>query len=256
MPTRPAATADDVAETIRSLIDRITDAKVTQEMAKRGQDVVGTLAERGADAGDRATEVWRETRPLRRDAAKRLSRASGEAARWSNRTWRSSLRPLLDDLWKRRTLAIGAAGAAVPAGKELVDSAAHRLGIRERQEQRHWGAFFLGLLIGVAAGAIAALLTAPKRGAEIRHDLSAKADEVRGELTARARDTEWVPIFQREGPTNGSAGETYADPTGTVREAAASSGSAAEGDAGDRAIAETGEAVGEPYDTVEREPQS
>lgn len=255
MPTRPAATADDVAETIRSLIDRITDAKVTQEMARRGQDVVETLAERGAVAGDRASEAWRESRPLRRDAAKRLSRASGEAARWSNQTWKSSLRPLINDMWKRRTLAIGAAGAAVPAGRELVDTAAHRLGIRERQERRHWGAFFLGLVIGAAAGAIAALLTAPKRGAEIRQELGARADEVRGELTARAKETDWVPIFQREGPTNGNAGADYPDPTGSVTEGAASS--VPTGDvAGERPIAETGELAGEPSDTVEREPQA
>lgn len=255
MPTRPAATADDVAETIRSLIDRVADARVTQEMAKRGQEVVGTLAERGAEAGDRASEVWRETRPLRHDAARRVSRASGEAARWSNRTWRSSLRPLLDDLWKRRTLAIGAAGAAVPAGRELVDTAAHRLGLREREEQRHWGSFFLGLLVGAAAGAIVALLTAPKRGIEMRHELGAKADEVRGELTARARESDWVPIFQREGSTNGNAGETYADRTGSVQEAAAGSNPDVESGE-DRAITDTSEAVGEPYDSVERESQA
>ncbi|MDQ4034425.1 MAG: YtxH domain-containing protein [Chloroflexota bacterium] len=259
MPTGPASTADEIAETIRTLIDRVTDAKVTQEMAKRGQGVAGLLAERGAGVGDRASEVWRESRPLRRDAAKRASQMGGEAARWSELTWRSSLRPLLKDLWKRRTVAIGAAGAAVPAGKELVDSAAARLGIRERREQRHWGAFFLGLVLGAAAGAIAALLTAPKRGSEIRHDLSVKADEVRTELNARARDTEWVPIFQRDETTNGSATDTFPDASGSVQEAAADAGTspvepvepAASIDQG--TATDPADTMREPTDIVDRE---
>jgi gas vesicle protein len=242
MPTGPASTADEIAESIRSLIDRVSDAKLTQEMARRGQEVAGTVAERGAEVGDRASEAWRDSRPLRRQAAKRAARAGTEAARWSDQTWRSSLRPMLKDLWKRRTLAIGAAGAAVPAAQELVDSAAVRLGLRERAERRHWGAFFLGLLIGAAAGTIAALLTAPKRGDEMRRELAVKADEVRNEIAARAKDAEWVPIFQSDQPTNGNVTETFADPSGSVQEAAASG--------------ETAEAINEAYDTVDRETQS
>lgn len=251
MPTGPASTADEIADTIRSLIDRVSDAKLTQEMARRGQDVAGVIAERGADVGDRASDLWRDTRPLRRDAAKRASRAGGEAARWSDQTWRSSLRPLLKDVWKRRTLALGAAGAAVPAGRELVDSAAVRLGLRQREEQRHWGAFFLGLVLGAAAGAIAALLTAPKRGSEMRRELAQKADEVRTEMAARAKDAEWVPIFQRDEPTNGNV----ADASGSVQEAAAEAGSAT-GRASDQAATDTAEAINESYDTVDREPQA
>ena len=251
MPTGPASTADDIAETIRSLIDRVSDAKLTQEMARRGQEVAGVVAERGADVGDRASEVWRDTRPLRRDAAKRATRAGAEAARWSDRTWRSSVRPLLKDLWSRRSLAVGAAGAAVPGAQELVDSAAVRLGLRERQERRHWGAFFLGLVIGAAAGAIAALLSAPKRGEEMRRELAAKAEEVRNELAARAKEAEWVPIFQNDQPTNGNVTDTFADPTGSVQEAAADGSSPM-----DQPPTETPEAVNETYDTVDRESQS
>ena len=249
MPTGPASTADEIAETIRSLIDRVSDAKLTQEMARRGQDLAGIVAERGADVGDRASEAWRDSRPLRRDAAKRATRAGAEAARWSDRTSKSSLRPMLKDLWKQRTLAVGAAGAAVPAAQELVDSAAVRLGLRQREE-RHWGAFFLGLLIGAAAGAIAALLTTPKRGDEMRRELAVKADEVRNEISARAKEAEWVPIFQSEQPTNGNVTETFADPTGSVQEAAATGGSAA-----DEPAAETAEAVNEAHETVDRETQ-
>lgn len=250
MPTGPASTADEIADSIRSLIDRVADAKLTQEMARRGQEMAGIVAERGAEVGDRASEAWRDSRPLRRDAAKRAARASADAAHWSNQTWRSSLRPMLKDLWKRRTLAIGAAGAAVPAAQELVDSAAVRLGLREREEQRHWGAFFLGLLIGAAAGAIAALLTTPKRGDEMRRELAVKADEVRNEISARAKESEWVPIFQNGQPTNGNA-DNLADPSGSVQEAAATGGSAAEEPA-----TETAEAINEAYDTVDREAQS
>ena len=157
MATSPAArTADEIADNIKAMIDRMVDAKITQDMAKRGQDVAELVAERG-------NEAWRETRPMRRDVVKRLSRATADAAKWSDRTWRKSIRPFLRDAWKQRTVAAGAAGAAVPAGRELVDTAAVRLGLK-REEERHWGAFFLGLLIGAAAGAVIALLTTPKRG--------------------------------------------------------------------------------------------
>jgi gas vesicle protein len=244
MPTSPASrTADDIADNIRSLIDRVVDAKFTQEMAKRGQDVAETLAERG-------NEAWRDSRPLRRDAAKRLARATDDAAKWSDQTWRRSLRPMLKDLWKQRTLAAGAAGAAVPAGRELVDSAAVRLGIRQRQEERHWGAFFLGLLLGAAAGAIVALLTTPKRGDEMRHELGTRADE----LATKARD-EWVPLFQNEttnGHTPAAAADAVGDAGSNLEDAAAEAG-AATGEAADQAAADTAEAINESYDTVDRE---
>jgi gas vesicle protein len=250
MPTGPASTADEIADSIRSLIDRVADAKLTQDLARRGQDVAGIIAERGADVGDLASDAWRDTRPLRRDAVKRASQASGEAARWSDKRWRSSVRPMLNDLWKRRTVAIGAAGAAVPASRELVDSAAVRLGLRQREE-RHWGAFFLGLVLGAAAGAVVALLTTPKRGSEMRHELGVKADEVRNEISTRARDAEWVPIFERDGPTNGNV----ADASGSVQEAAAEAGSAT-GTAADEAATDTAEAINESYDAVDRESQT
>ncbi|MCA1569124.1 MAG: YtxH domain-containing protein [Chloroflexi bacterium] len=251
MPTGAASTADEIADSIRSLVDRVADTKLTQEVAKRGQDVAEVIAERGAVVGDRASDVWRDTQPLRRDAVKRATRVTGDAASWSDKTWRTSIRPALRDLWKRRTLAIGAAGAAVPASRELVDSAAVRLGLRQREE-RHWGAFFLGLVIGAAGGAIVALLTAPKRGSEIRQELSARADEVRSEISARARDAEWVPVFQRDEPTNGNVSDV--DASGSVQEAAADAGSAT-GAAADHAATDTAEAINESYDGVDRESQ-
>ena len=244
MPTGPASTADDIAQSIKALIERVTDAKLTQEMTKRGQDV-----------GDLAADAWRDAEPMRQDAAKRLSRASDDVAK----AWRKAIRPALKDMWNRRTIAMGAAGAAVPAGRELVDTAAERLGLRQREE-RHWGAFFLGLVLGAVAGAIAALLLTPKRGDEMRRELGVKADEVRQEIATRAdeiatkaKDAEWVPIFQREADevTNGraaDAGDVLTDATASVQEAAADAGEASE-----LAAEEGAEAINESFDTVDRE---
>ncbi|HEX7172734.1 MAG TPA: hypothetical protein VF365_09035 [Candidatus Limnocylindria bacterium] len=250
MPSPATRTADDIADTVKTLIDRMVDARFTQEMAKRGQDVAELLAERGSEVGSVANEAWRDSGPIRRDAARKLTRASADAARWSDQRWRRSLRPMLKDLWKRRTLAVGAAGAAVPAGRELVDTAAARLGIRQRQEERHWGAFFLGLLLGAAAGAIVALLTTPKRGDEMRHELGAKADGI----ATKARD-EWVPIFQSGETTNGhadAAADAIGDASANLGEAAAEAG-AASGEVADQAATDTAEAINESYDAVDRE---
>lgn len=256
MPTGPARTADEIADNIRSIVDRLVDAKLTQEMARRGQEVADMLADRSAEMTAKANEAWRDTKPARRDAAKRLTRASNDATKWSDRTWRKSLRPMLRDAWKSRTVAIGAAGAAVPAGRELVDSAAVRLGLKQREE-RHWGAFFLGLMLGAAAGAIVAMLTTPKRGSEMRRELGTRADGI----ATKARD-EWVPMFQREQDTNGHGVETLpgetltgnevAGTTTNVQEGAAEAG-AATGEAADQAAADAAEAINDAYDTVDRE---
>ena len=244
MPTSTARTADDITESIRALVDRLADAKLTHELAKRGHDVA-------EEVGSFADDAWRDTKPMRRDARKRFQRAVVDASKWSDRTWRKSVRPAIKDLWKQRTVAMSAAGAAVPAAGAVIDDAAIRLGVK--RERRHWTAFFLGLLVGAAAGAIAALLTAPKRGSEIRDELGTRAEE----LATKARD-EWVPIFERA--TNG-AGEAIADPsiettaedaTAAVQEAATDAGDAA-GDAGDQAASETAEAINEAFDASDRE---
>ncbi|HJP70373.1 MAG TPA: YtxH domain-containing protein [Candidatus Limnocylindria bacterium] len=248
MPS-PARTADEITDNIRSLVDRIVDAKLTQEWTKRGQELADTLAERG-------NEAWRDSRPMRRDAAKRVSRAANDTTRWSSRTWRKSLLPALDDLWKRRTLAVGAAGAAIPAGREIVDSAAQRLGLKQREE-RHWGAFFLGLLLGAAAGAVVAMLTTPKRGSEMRRELGVRADEI----ATKAKD-EWVPMFQREettGTTNGHGvdalpGESLSGAATANLQEGAAAGGAASGDAAEMAASETADAINDAYDGVDREP--
>ncbi|HUF07643.1 MAG TPA: YtxH domain-containing protein [Candidatus Binatia bacterium] len=248
MPTRPARTADEITDTIRSAIDQIT-----QEVTRRGQDVAELLADRGADVGSIVNDAWKDSRPLRRDAGGQLSDVTKDAAKWSDRTWRKAVRPALKDLWKQRTVALGAAGAAVPAGRELVDTAAERLGIKQREE-RHWGAFFLGLLLGAAAGAIVAMLTTPKPGSEVRRELGEKADE----LATKAKE-EWVPIFQHDETTNGSGaaeaqlpGKSLTGSTMSLQEGAADAGSAT-GEAADQAAEDTAEAINESYDTVDRE---
>lgn len=254
MATAAGKTADDLADSIKQLVDRVVDAKFTQEMTKRGQELAGVIAEtvqeRGAEVGEAATEAWKETRPVRRGAARRVARATDDAARWSDQTWRKQLRPLIRDLWKRRTVAIGAAGAAVPAGKELVDTAAVRLGLKQREERR-WSAFFLGMLIGAAAGAIAALLTTPRRGSEMRHELATRADEI----ATKAKD-EWVPMFQRDdGLGNGHASEpmtSIGDVSGSVREGA-TRGVEATSAAADEAAMDAADAINESFD-VDREP--
>ncbi len=245
MPTSTARTADDITESIRTLVDRLADAKLTQELAKRGHDVA-------EEVGSFAEDAWRESKPMRRDARKQLEHTIADASKAADRTWRKTLRPALKDLWKRRTVAMSAAGAAVPAAGAVIDDAAIRLGVK--RERRHWGAFFFGLLVGAAAGAIAAMLTTPKRGSEMRDELGSRAEE----LATKAKD-DWVPIFERA--TNGAGDEIPGEPpiaasegdaTASVQEAAADAGEAA-GDAADQAASETAEAINDAFDAADRE---
>jgi hypothetical protein len=222
MATGPSTTADDLADTIRVTVDRVVDAEFTKQMARRGREVATALAARAQEMGEAAAEAWDDSAPARRDATKRMNRASRDAAKWSEQTWRRSLRPAVRDLWNRRTIAIGAAGAAVPVGREVLETAAQRLGV-QRREARHWGAFFIGLILGAIGGAVVALLTAPKPGSEIRRDLSQRADGVREELAARARDVEWVPLFEREPEPIEPA--THAASTASVQEGVSDAGS-------------------------------
>jgi len=210
--------ADQVTTNARSMVERLFDPKVQDAVTQRARALVAALGEAAEMASDRAATGWRDAEPMRRDAA----RASREALRWGRQTWRRKLLPGLNRLWDKRTVALGAAGAAVPVARELIDDAAVRMGIRTRTEERHWGSFFGGLLLGAAAGVIAAILTAPKVGRQMRDELAetardaaTRAREVAStgarEVAARAREAaasagEWVPIFQRpEGEeTNGT----------------------------------------------------
>jgi hypothetical protein len=183
---------------------------MTETVARRGKEIAAVIGEASENAADRAQGAWRESAPQRRDATKTMRRAGRDAARWGRQTWKRDLGPQLRDLWKRREVALGAAGAAVPVGRELVDSAAIRLRLR-RREERHWRAFFLGLILGAAAGAVIALLTTPKPGRAMRDELAEKA---RG---AAENAGEWVPLFQRSETGNGGATSTPPD----IRESSA-----------------------------------
>ena len=216
--------ADQVTTNARSMVERLFDPKVQDNVTKRARTLMAALGEAAEKASDQAASSWKDAEPIRRDAA----RAGRDALRWGSRTWREEMLPGLNRLWNKRTVALGAAGAAVPVARELIDDAAVRMGIRARREERHWGAFFGGLLLGSVAGLIAAILTAPKAGRQMRDELAvtakdaaARAREVAStgarEVAARARDAaasagEWVPIFQRPEAEGELNGETIVEP--------------------------------------------
>lgn len=215
--------ADQVTTNARSMVERLFDPKVQDTVTKRGRALVAALGEAAEKASEQAATSWRDAEPIRRDAA----RAGRDALEWGSRTWSRELLPGLNRLWSKRTVALGAAGAAVPVAKELIDDAAVRMGIRARREPRHWGAFLGGLLLGAIGGLIAAILTAPKAGREMRDELTVTARETATrarevassgarEVAARARDaaasaSEWVPIFQRPEDDGDLNGETIAE---------------------------------------------
>lgn len=217
--------ADQVATNARSLIEKMLDPKIQDEVTRRGRAIVAAIGEAAETASDRAASSWRDAEPMRRDAA----RAGRDALRWGRRTWRQEMLPGISRLWNKRTVALSAAGAAVPVARELIDDAAVRMGIRARREERHWGSFFGGLLVGAAAGLIAAILTAPKAGRQMRDELAVtakdaamRAREVAStgarEVATRAREAaasagEWVPIFQRADLGSELNGELPGDAT-------------------------------------------
>jgi hypothetical protein len=190
--------ADEVSTTVRSMVEKVLEADVKDQITQRGRELAAAVGDATDAVSTRASEAWRDSAPTRREAEKAVRKAGRRAAGWSSRTWRRDLRPSLNQLWNRRSVAIGAAGAAIPAGRELVEDAAVRLGIRKRREERHWAAFFFGMLIGLAAGAIVAMLTAPKPGREMRDELAVKArDAAEKAREAAGSAGEWVPLFQR-----------------------------------------------------------
>lgn len=222
--------ADEVSTTVRSMVEKVLEADVKDQITQRGRELAAAVGDATDAVSTRAAEAWRESAPTRREAEKAVRKASRRAAGWSRRTWRDDLRPSLNQLWNRRSVAIGAAGAAIPAGRELVEDAAVRLGIRKRREERHWAAFFLGMLIGLAAGAIVAMLTAPKPGREMRDELAVKArDTAEKAREAAGNAGEWVPLFQRaEG--NGGATDEAIEPAPEASDQAPIDASPVEGE--------------------------
>lgn len=216
--------ADEVPTKVRSMVERALEADVTDQLARRGRELAGVVVDATETVSARVADGWRDSAPQRREAEKAARRAGHDAMRWSRRTWKKELRPTLDRLWGRRTAVISAAGAAIPVGRELAEDAATRVGLRQRRERRHWTAFFLGLLIGAAAGAVVAMLTTPKPGRQMRNDLAERARH------AADGASEWVPLFQHAS-ANGdriatSAASAPAEPPLAAPEAGAPEGAA------------------------------
>jgi hypothetical protein len=203
MAGKQANTAEELTAAIRSLVDKALESDLRDQIVARGRDVASTLGTAGEAAAERASEAWRESEPMRREAAEAALRAGRDTVSWGRRSWTARLRPALRDGWTRRMAALAAAGVAVPTSRQVMDQARARLGI-QRREERRWRSFFLGLVIGAVAGAIAALLTAPRAGREMRDELATRAREAAAtarEAAATAREaasaTDWVPLFQR-----------------------------------------------------------
>jgi gas vesicle protein len=205
--TTATSTRESLSAEIRALVDRLAQSDLPEQVAHRGRDLAEVLSDVAEESANRAGEAWRESAPMRKEAEKAARAYGREAARWSGRTWRTAIRPRVRDLWRRRVVAYSAAGAAVPVGKELLSEATKGIG-RGREPDRHWGAFFFGLLLGAVAGAAAALLTAPQTGQATRSTLAEKARE------ATMSVDDWRSVFQRSAE---EASETIAPVTKAPR---------------------------------------
>lgn len=203
--TQSAATVSDrnrFTDELEAFMNRIARKDVPDEVAQRGQALADAIVQFAEEASQRASSAWRESQPARRDMARTFERQGREVGKWSRQVWRDDIRPGLKRAWNRRTIALGAAaGAAVPAGRQIIEDAAAELGLRPRQD-RHWGSFFVGILIGALVGALVALLTAPKPGRETRDELATKARE------AADAAGEWIPVNVPS--ANGNGGSTAA----------------------------------------------
>jgi YtxH-like protein len=192
-----ARSADELTAAIRSLVDRAMESEARDRVASRGREVAAALMNAGELARERAGEAWQESEPARLEATRTARRAGRKAWSWGLRAWDRRVRPTLREQLRRRGTAIAAASLTVPTSEELIRTARQRLGL-ERREVHRWRYFAVGVLIGAIAGAIAALLTAPRPGREVRNELGARAREAA--TTAReAAGTagEWAPLFQR-----------------------------------------------------------
>src|SRR5437870_2990059 len=208
MASQPSKTADDLTTAIRSLVDKALESQTREQIAARGREVAAAIAETAGTAAERASEiandVWRESAPQRREAVKEAVRMRRDAFKWGRKAWLKQLQPALRNAWSQRAAAIGAAGLAVPASRELVDQARIRLGLRQREEHR-WRIFFLGLVLGAIGGAIAALLPAPRPDERVRTELppprpAPRRKPAEGAPTSRRKRTKPRPSPQPRPP--------------------------------------------------------
>jgi gas vesicle protein len=209
--------ADEASTRVRSMVEKLLEADMADQISQRSREIADAVSQATDNVTHRAEEAWKDSAPQRREAEKAARHAARDAVRWGRRTWQHDVRPELRKLWKQRSTAIAAAGAAIPVGREMVEDAAARAGIRQRREQRHWGAFFLGILIGAAAGAVIAILTTPKPGRQMRDDLAEKARDAADKAREAAEGAEWMPLFQREEGANGGNTTVSPPPTRSTR---------------------------------------
>lgn len=209
--------ADEAPTRVRSMVEKLLEADMAEQIGQRSREIAEAVSQASDNVTHRAEEAWKDSAPQRREAEKAARHIARDAIRWGRRTWQHDVRPEMRKLWKQRKAAIAAAGAAIPAGRELVEDAAARAGIRERREQRHWAAFFLGIAIGAAVGAVIAILTTPKPGREMRDDLAEKARDAADKAREAAGGAEWMPLFQREEETNGGTTDINPPTTPSTR---------------------------------------
>ena len=186
MAAGPARTAEELSDEMESFMARFAKSDVPDEVAERGRQLASLVGNVADEIVDKAGDAWRDSAPARQGMRRAV-----------RRTWRDDLRPIIRT-FGRRVLAFGAAGAAIPAGRQFAEDAAIQLGIRQR-EDRHWGVFFLGLLVGAAAGVLAAILTAPKPGRQTRKELVVRARDVAADVE------EWMPLRPHQEGNGGSA---------------------------------------------------
>lgn len=194
MAGEPSKTADELTTAIRSVVDRALESQTREQIAIRGRELASTIADTASAAAERASiaagEAWRDSAPQRKEAAKSARKMSGKALAWGRSTWKRRVGPAVRDAWDGRAAALAAAGIAVPTSRQLAKEAQKRLRL-QRREERRWRTFFLGVVVGAIAGAVVALLTAPRPGREVRDELAQRARD------AATNAGEWAPLFQR-----------------------------------------------------------
>ncbi len=184
-------------------------AEALDQIAQRGREIAASMGEFSEIISKRAGDAWRDSAPVRREAAKAAQLAGRDAAEWGRLTWRQQLQPGLRGLWQQRTNLAGLA-AAVPMAREAAALAVGGTTVEPRRKTGRWGALLLGLVAGVLAGAVAALLATPKAGRQVRQDLAVVARDAADRAKVTARETaqrartiagnasDWMPIFQRD----------------------------------------------------------
>ena len=133
--------ADEPSTRVRSMVEKLLEADMADQIGQRSREIAEAVSQASDNVTHRAEEARKESAPQRREAEKAARHAARDAMRWGRRTWQHDVRPSCASWWKQRKVAIATASAAIPAGRELVEDAAVRAGIRERRENRHWAAF-------------------------------------------------------------------------------------------------------------------